>query len=130
MIEKRKYARLNIDANVKYKIIGQRQKDAEFAKCDNMSPEGLCLIFQNAANLKIGTKLDIEITIKDCKPFHLTGEIIWLEDINDNVQGDTGKVRVGVKISEIAEDDENRFLLHLCDRMVQRLNKDYLPPKS
>jgi len=72
MIERRKYARLNIEATVKYKIIGQRQKGA----------------------------------------------------------GGAAKLEAGVKILEIHNDDENRFLLKLCDRMVGKLNKEYPYTKS
>lgn len=126
MMEKRKYARLNIEATVKYKISGQRQKNAESAKCDNISPEGLCLTFHSAAGIKIGTRLDMEVILKGSNPFHMIGEVIWVKDGSDK---ESGGAKVGVKILEIDSDDENRFLLQLCDRMVQKLNKDYLPTK-
>jgi len=126
MVERRKYARLNIEAAVKYRVIGQRQKNAEPAKCNNISPEGLCLTFKNASShIKIGTRLDIEIAIKDCKPFCMIGEVIWLKGSRRKA-GDSGSgLKTGVKILEIHNEDESRFLLELCDRMVQKLNREY-----
>lgn len=131
MIERRKYARLNGEANVRYKIIGQRQKCAEPARCYNISPEGLCLMFKNEAYIKTGAKLDMEIAIKDCKPFRIIGEVIWIKGPGSSEEsGNIGNLRAGIKILEIYNDDESRFLLQLCDRMVQKLNRDYPPAKS
>ena len=126
MVERRKYARLNIEATVKYRVTGQRQKNAEPAKCSNISPEGLCFTFENTSSyIKIGTKLDIEIAIKDCKPFCTTGVVIWMKDSRAKA-GDSGsELRAGVKILKIHNEDESRFLLQLCDRMVQKLNREY-----
>lgn len=126
MAERRKYARLNMEATVKYRIIGQRQKNAEPAKCNNISPGGLCFTCKNASSrIKIGTRLDIEIAIKDCKPFYMIGEVIWLKDSGMKAGDSDGDFRAGVKIMEIQNEDEGRFLLQLCDRMVQKLNKEY-----
>ncbi len=126
MAERRKYARLNIETTVKYRVTGQRQKNAEPAKCDNIRPDGLCLVFKNASSyIKIGTKLDIEMAIKDCKPFCMMGEVVWLKDSRAETSNSSSELRAGVKILEIHNEDESRFLLELCDRMVQKLNREY-----
>ena len=125
MIERRKYARLNIEANVKYQIIGGKAKNSEAAKCNNISPEGLCLTFQDARDIKTGTKLEIKLELKDSRPFTMIGEVIWVK--NPGAKSDKAKSETvaGVRISEIYDGDENRFLLQLCGRMVQKLNKNY-----
>lgn len=130
MIERRKYARLNVDANVRYRIIGGKTKNSESAECSNISPEGLCLTFQDAVNIKIGTRLEIELELKNSKLFTMIGEIIWVKNGKAGTGNAKTKITAGVRISEIYNDDENRFLLQLCDRMVQKLNKDFPTAKS
>ncbi|MBU4376990.1 MAG: PilZ domain-containing protein [Candidatus Omnitrophica bacterium] len=130
MIERRKYARLNIEASVTYRIIGHKDKSKEPAECNNISPEGLGLIFQHNDNIKNGTKLEIVIGLKNSKPFTMIGEIIWVSGIEQKANKAGDKLKAGIKILEIYNDDENRFLLQLCDRMVQKLNKECPTIKS
>ncbi len=130
MIERRQYARLNTEVNIKYRIIGKKAKNSTAVECNNISPEGLCLTFQDALNVKTGTKLEVEIALKESKPFAMIGEVIWGRDLNAESGKTKGKMRVGIKILEIYNDDENRFLLQMCDRMVQKLSKDYPTTKS
>lgn len=125
MVERRKYARLNIEANVTYRIIGHKEKNRESAECGNISPEGLCLVFHNDGNIKNGAKLEIEIELKSGRPFTVIGEVIWTSVIKLRDKKAARKFKAGIKILEICNDDESRFLLQLCDRMVQKLNKEY-----
>ena len=125
-MERRKYARLNnIEANATYRIIGEKAKSSKAARCDNINPEGLCLTFQDTLSVKAGTKLEITLEIKGNKPFTMMGEVIWVKSPDPENGKERGRMIAGIKIAEIYNDDENRFLLQLCDRMVQKLSKDF-----
>lgn len=125
MIERRKYARLKIEISAKYRIIGHKNKAGESAECSNISPEGLCLLFRGNVDIASGNRLEIEIGLPGSKPFIMIGEVIWLKSAEAAKGKAAGALRAGIKILEIHNHDENRFLLQLCDRMVQKLNKDY-----
>jgi hypothetical protein len=119
LIEKRKYIRLPFETEVKYKIGGDKSGALETAKSNNISPEGLCLTLKKPIRKK--AKLDIEITIQELPPFSIKGEVMWAKNIN----ADGKKTMAGIKILDISNDQEGRFLLELCDKMVNELGKKY-----
>ena len=118
LIEKRKYIRLPFETRVRYKIEGQKQKNLEMAKSYNISPEGLCIILKKP--IKKGAILNIEITIKELPPFAIKGEVLWVKDADN-----TKESMVGVKIMDIGNNERSRFLLELCDKMVNELGQKY-----
>lgn len=121
IIERRKYVRLTLDADVKCKIDeGRAEGEPETAKCNNISPEGLCITSKR--HLKQGTPIHIEVAIKDEKPFAIKGEVVWVKEAQDD-SGRTG-FKTGIKILEVGS-DRNRFLLRLCDEMLGKLSRKY-----
>lgn len=123
IIERRKYVRLSLDANVKCKIEGRIEGALEMVKCHNISPEGLCI--SSKKPLKIGMPISIEIAIKDDKPFSIRGEVIWVKEVpGDAAKKGQAEFRTGIKILDVGS-DRNRFLLRLCDEMLGKLNQKY-----
>ncbi len=130
MIERRKYARLSINANVVYCVLGHKGRSKEPAECGNISPEGMCLIFSKNHDIKEGTKLEIQIELPGSKAFTMIGEVVWMKILEPKDEKTDGKFKAGIKILEMYNNDENRFLLQLCDRMIQELKKGTLAAES
>ena len=123
IMERRKYIRLTLDENAKCKIEDPVKGKSEIAKCNNVSPEGLCITLKKS--LKEGIPIHIEVAMKASEPFAIKGEVVWVKEMYDNVtKKGRGKFKVGIKILDIG-DDKNRFLLRLCDEMVKKLSQKY-----
>lgn len=119
LIEKRRYIRLPFETEVKYKIDGDKSGVLETAKSNNISPEGLCLTLKKP--IRKGAKLYIEITIEELPPFSIKGDVMWAKNINAHGE----KTMAGIKILDISNNEKGRFLLELCDKMVNELGKKY-----
>ncbi len=119
LIEKRKFIRLPFETEIKYKIDGDKKGTLETARSNNISPEGLCLTLQKP--VKKGALLYVEITIKELPPFSIKGEVIWVK----SVSAEEKEVVAGIKILHIGNNERGRFLLDICDKMVNELGKKY-----
>ncbi len=119
LLEKRKFIRLHFDTEVKYKIDGDKKGVLETATSNNISPEGLCLTLQKP--VKKGTLLYVEITIKELPPFSIKGKVVWVKSVSTEEKG----VVAGIKILDIDNNEKSRFLLDVCDKMVNELGKKY-----
>ncbi len=118
LLEKRKYIRLPFETEVKYKIENSKDDMMYTAKSNNISAEGLCLTSKR--HIEKGAILSIQVTIKELPPCSVTGEVMWVKNISGNEE-----TMVGIKILDIGYSDRNRFLLELCDKMVNELGRKY-----
>lgn len=123
IIERRKYVRLALDANTKCSIEGHKEGKPEIVKCNNISPEGICITLKKL--LKEGALVHVEIAMKDGEKYLLKGKVVWSKETYDNAtKKGGGEFRTGIKILDISG-DKNRFLLQLCDQMVSTLGQKY-----
>ncbi len=118
LIERRRYIRLPFETEVKYKIDGDKKGKLQIARSKNISPEGLCLVLKK--DITKGMFLHIEITIKELPYFSIKGEVMWTKGANNNAE-----VAAGIKILDIDKNKRDRFLLELCDKMVNELGQKY-----
>jgi len=116
VIEKRRYIRLPFETEVKYRLADSKDERLETAKSSNISPEGLCLRFKKS--VEKGALLHIEITLQELPAFSIKGEVVWA-----NTKGND--TTAGIKILDINKNEKNRFLLELCDKMVNELGQKY-----
>ena len=116
IIERRKYIRLPFETKVKYKTDLSKGENLQTAKSSNISPEGMCIICGQP--IERGTRLYIEITVSELPPCSLRGEVIWTKKKGDDNM-------VGIKLLDIDKDEKTRFLLELCDKMVNELGQKY-----
>ena len=123
--ERRGYTRILIEPDATYKISLKIGEKFIPAKCNNISPQGFCITLKNTASARRGQQFEFDLIIKEKKPIHGKGEIVWIKEIGDGAGDAIGEVRIVAKIVIIKKDDENRFLLELCDAMVHKLNKEY-----
>jgi hypothetical protein len=122
MIERRKFVRIDLDANTKCKI-EQTKGKLEIVRCSNISPEGLCITLNRF--LERGTIINANVTMKGCAPVSIKGEVVWSNEVcDDKTKKGQGEFRTGIKVLDI-KGDRNRFLLQLCDAMVKKLGKKY-----
>ncbi len=104
------------ETEVKYRLAGSKGEGLETARSSNISPEGLCLRFKEP--VEKGTLLHIEITLQELPAFSIKGEVVWA-----NTKGND--TTAGIKILDIDKNEKNRFLLELCDKMVNELGQKY-----
>lgn len=118
-MERRKYPRFELKVNAKYDIVDSSELSF-LNRTVNISAEGIC--FESDKELKSGILVYLEVSLDDkSAPVKLIGEIRWSQEIN--AQGMTKKKFLhGVKLVNVQESDENRFLKYYCDRMVEKLS--------
>jgi len=119
ILERRKYVRIPFNGIIKYKEEGVEDAGMETAQCYNINPEGLCLGLKKS--LKKGTRLYIEINSEGGLSCSLKGEVLWTAP----AAGNGKNVSTGVKITNMSESDKNQFLLELCDKMADKLGKQF-----
>jgi len=119
MIERRKYPRFELKVDAAYKVV----KASEVSKVSvtrNISAEGLC--FSSGEKLHIGSHVMLEVDLKDnMPPVALFGEIRWCEEIKAHGTKEKSFAN-GVKLINMPQSDESRFLKYYCDRMVDKLS--------
>lgn len=115
--EKRKYPRIKLILDAKYKVLDYDQV-YQFTETRDISAEGVC--FNSNELLKPGVFVQLEVDIKDaCAPVSLIAEIRWIGEAVPN----KGKKYInGVKIISMSSQDEVRFLKYYCDRIVEKLS--------
>lgn len=118
MIERRIYPRFQLIVKADYKVISS--KDVKPGRTRNISAEGLC--FESRERFNIGARVNLKVDLGDqASPVSLVGEIRWLQEIKG--AGTKEKIFInGVKLIDIPESDEGRFLKYYCDKMVEKLS--------
>jgi hypothetical protein len=122
--ERRKYLRL--DDSVKVDVRAQvKDKDAIVTESmlsisKNVSFEGIC--FTHERQFDAGSLLGLDIHIPGTKAVHLEGEVRWSLPIDEKT--DKPMFRTGMKLYILDKSDETRFLMYVCGKMADYLNKD------
>lgn len=115
--ERRKYPRIELKLNAKYKVLDYEQA-FQFTRTHNISAEGLC--FESTDQLKPGIYVQLEVDLEDGNPpISMVAEIRWVTEIVLNKQQ---KYINGVKIMSMPLKDEARFLKYYCDKIVEKLS--------
>lgn len=122
MTERRKYPRFELMVKAKYSVMDSNMI-LRIDKTKNVSAEGIC--FESNVFLKTGTHVNLEIDLGDgSSPVRLIGEVKWSYEIKGAGIGEK-KYLNGVKLMNVPESDESRFLKYYCNRIVEKLS-DYL----
>jgi len=118
MNERRRYPRFQLIVKADYKVISS--KDVKPGRTRNISAEGIC--FESHENFNIGTRVNLKVDLGDqASPVSLVGGIRWVQEIKG--AGTKEKIFInGVKLIDIPESDEGRFLKYYCDKMVEKLS--------
>ncbi len=118
MDERRRYPRFHLKINAKYRVLDPEEV-FKLGITRNISAEGIC--FESEEELRRGTHVSLEVDLRDKMPaVTLVGEIRWFRE--SKAPGSKKKKYVnGVKLLDIQESDEGRFLKYYCDRMVEKL---------
>jgi len=123
--EKRRFVRLDMNTKLNFQIkevSGEQvlaEKNSGIVK--NLSVEGIC--FSSEKQLKSGSKIELAIALPGSpSPIEIRGEVVWSRPIEEQ-KGAKVVFDTGVKLVNIAQGDENRFLVYMCDKMTEQLNK-------
>lgn len=115
--ERRKYPRIELQLDAKYKILDYEQA-FQFARTRDLSAEGVC--FESKEPLKPGIFVQLEVDLKDDNPpVSIIAEIRWVGDIKSDKEK---KYINGVKIISMPAKDEARFLKYYCYKIVEKLS--------
>lgn len=113
--ERRKYPRIELNLNAKYKILDYEQA-FQFTRTQNVSAEGIS--FDSCELLKPGVFVQLEVDLEDgSPPVSMVAEIRWVA----NVKVDKKYIN-GVKIISMPVKDEARFLKYYCGKIVEKLS--------
>ena len=117
--ERRKYVRIGSDVGIKVEAV-EKTDQPLMGRARNISAEGIC--FSSDRELNPGDTLRLEFFVpQDSKPIRLKGEVVWSSKMEDTKN--PNRFDTGVKLLDISKTDENRFLVYVCDKMVDDLSK-------
>jgi len=123
-IEKRKYIRFDIDAEVNFQVLDKNRVTLETASAlaKNLSIEGVCFISHK--KLEPGRIIKLEIILPyQSRPLHLEGKIRWSHPIKN--QEGKERFEVGVKLLIVEKSDETKFIRYVYDKMEQDIDKNH-----
>lgn len=119
MLERRKYPRFELKVIANYRILPSDEA-LKTSRTRNISAEGLC--FESDEKLPIGTQVELKVDLSDKMSLvSVFGEIKWSEEYRERGFSQK-KFLNGVKLIDMPESDEGRFLKYYCDRMVEKLS--------
>jgi len=123
--ERRRYVRIDVATKVNFRIKPKRKKEAPSAPVsaisNNISVEGIS--FKSEQKLAPGTELELQVFLpSDPEPLILSGEVRWSRLIQVQAKG-KAMFDVGVKLYTFGENDENRYLRYVSERMMERLSQ-------
>ena len=113
MKEKRKYARLDLALALSFERQGPGAVLKGKGTTRNLSAQGLC--FWAPVPLGVGERVKISVLLPEGRRVSFDSRIKWVKGVNSTVYD------IGVEISEISLEDQNRYLLFVCDLMYDRL---------
>lgn len=115
MAEKRKHARLKVELDVQYLVMGKENRSSVTAKSVNISLGGVRIVMPEL--LDKGTKLDLRIFLvgEEKKPIIVKGQVMWQKRIS-NRSYDTG-----IRIEELKEEEKERFTNFVFRQMYERI---------
>lgn len=121
-MERRRFARLDIELNVRWKRIHDKSKDSSLNidKIKNISRGGLCLVtskkLEIGIDLRIGSRLPkagdylfLGIELPSKKVIETKGKVVWVREMGlDNLEGEE-EYNVGVEFIEMKEEDREEI---------------------
>ena len=113
MKEKRKYARLDTALQLSFERRGPGSILKGKGVTKNISAHGFC--FTAPVALGVGEKLSVLLNLPTGEPIPLESRVKWVRSVN------SASHDIGVEISEITMEEQNRYLLFVCDLMYDRL---------
>lgn len=111
MVNLRRYARLRVEVDLDYRIIGAAKTRKARTKSYNLSIAGAC--FQAPDRLKSGTRVDLEIYIEKSNPVKVEGNVIWHKIFED------GTSKAGVSFVNLKEEDKERISNFIFRKMYE-----------
>lgn len=107
MEEKRKFIRMDIEGEVKYRIKGSTQPQT-LCQSKDIGTEGIRILTDE--ELEVGTILELEIFAFDkFRSFFATGEVVWQKEIGAEKKGGKRNFEVRIKFIEIDNFSQNRI---------------------
>ena len=119
MQEQRQYARLDVALPLSFERRGPATTLKGKGTTQNISAHGIC--FTSPVALGVGEKLSILLRLPTGEMITLESRVKWSHSIN------TTSNDIGVEISEVSTEEQNRYLLFICDLMYDRLRSLQLP---
>jgi len=113
MKEQRRYARLEVKLPLSFTRQGPGATLKGQGSTKNISAYGLC--FTSSASLGVGEKISGHLRLPSGEPIVFEGRIKWIQSVNATLQD------IGVEITTISLEDQNRYLLFVCGLMYDRL---------
>jgi c-di-GMP-binding flagellar brake protein YcgR len=111
MVNLRRYARLRVEVDVDYPIIGAaKARKARTKSCD-ISIGGIC--FEAPDRCKVGARVNLEIFLERDDPVKVEGNVIWHKKFED------GTCRAGVSFVDLKEEDRQRFSNFIFRKMYE-----------
>ena len=112
---KRKYLRLEQTLSLTFERKGPTGTLRGEGTTKNISPTGLCFIAK--APLGVGEKIVIALTLPETThPLSFEGRIKWVYPLT---AGSRLSYEVGVELSPLSGNDQNQYLLLICDLLCR-----------
>ena len=112
MKENRKYVRLDLALKLSFERQGPGAVLRGKGTTRNLSPQGLC--FSAPAPLGVGEKIKVNLLLPEGKDISFYSRVKWVKGMNSTHD-------IGIEVSEISLEDQNQYLLFVCDLMCDRL---------
>lgn len=123
MEEKRKYIRLNVPLNVKYRTLTPEPSEGK-SKSKNISPEGMRIGLKCRLELGVELALIIEIP-NESQPISAKGKVVWQKEITD-AKPQEERFDTGLQLTYMDDFDKSRFFTYLYDLMYKMLENTQL----
>jgi c-di-GMP-binding flagellar brake protein YcgR len=120
MVDRRRYPRFEFKVNATYAPATSEDVN-KLGRTQNVSAEGIC--FESEKKFNKGDCVSLKVDLGDkMPPVTLMGQIRWSQELKTEGSGEK-KYMNGVKLLDIQDSDEGRFLKYYCDRMVEKLSQ-------
>ncbi len=119
--DRRRFLRLDVETKVSITATNLSSDKIE-AMSKNMSVTGIC--FTSSEKVEVGAIVGLEIVLQEIHlPVHLDGVVAWSkETVVQSGEHDT-IYDVGVKLINLDNTDEGKFLVYMCGKMMERVGK-------
>lgn len=117
MQDKRRYVRLDKALSLTFERKGPTGTLRGEGTTKNISPAGLCFVAK--AVLGVGEKIAIALTLPHIsRPLSFEGRVTWIRPFGTT---SAATHEMGVALSPAVDNDQNRYLLFICDLLCDQL---------
>lgn len=110
--ERRRFVRFKEGMKIRYSLLQHKSSKSVSSKTSDVSRKGLCLLTYE--KLKVKDQLNLEIELSDfSKPITLTGQVLWVKDLQSHDAQGRRLFYVGIRFSKIKPEFEAMLLTHL-----------------